>query len=174
MGKCPCSASSPLRHLLLCSQVQLVLILWQLHLLVTICCNLCTQPLCTLLKKRMKILCGRAERSGVKPQAHHGLWFGILPLNNMQSGSYRSKVHQGIWKLALADQRWGSEKQPPSFRDCCVVALGVLDCTPVKVDGEPFMVSLLDAVKNVLFLFSDRSTPFFFLHLPSPPSPPPT
>lgn len=52
MGKCPCSASSPLRHLLLCSQVQLVLILWQLHLLVTICCHLCIQPLCTLLKKK--------------------------------------------------------------------------------------------------------------------------
>lgn len=51
------------------------------------------------------------------------------------------------------------------------MALGVLDCTPVKVDGEPFMVSLLDAVKNMVFLFSDRSTPFFFFFIFFPPPP---
>lgn len=154
MGKCPCSASSPLRHLLLCSQVQLVLILWQLHLLVTICCHLCIQPLCTLLKKQMKILCGRAERSVVKPQTYLGLWFGVFLPYNMQPGSYGSEVPQGIWQLALADQRWGVEKQPPSFRVCCVVALGILGLRTCENGWRAIYGFATGCCKECAFAFS--------------------
>lgn len=38
-------------------------------------------------------------------------------------------------------------------------------CAPAKMDGEPFMVLLLDAVRNVLLPFPDRSASSFFFFL---------